>query len=192
MADVVVVTKVDSAPPADVERVVATARALRPSAPVVLAELEITVAQPELVRGRRVVVVEDGPTLTHGGLAVGAGTLAARRLGAAEVVDARPYATGAIADTFRAFPHLQGAIPAMGYSPQQVRDLEATLRRVPADCVIDATPVDLAHLLQPGKPLVDVRYEFKERGDELPGILEAFERRRLQAGPVAPAGGAAE
>jgi predicted GTPase len=129
--------------------------------------------------------VEDGPTLTHGGMAIGAGTVAARRYGAAAIVDARPYAVGLLADTFREFPHLAGEVPAMGYSQQQVRDLEATLTRVPADVVIDATPVNLARLLTLDKPIVDVTYEFRERGSQLASILERFEKERLM--PERPA-----
>jgi predicted GTPase len=179
MADVLVVTKVDSAPPASVEAILANARAIRPAAPVVLADLEVTVDRPELIRGRRVAVVEDGPTLTHGGMAAGAGAVAAARFAAAEMVDARPYAVGSLADAFRAFPHLTHAIPAMGYSPAQVRDLEATLRALPADVVIDATPANLSRLLTLDRPMVDVRYEFRERGHVLKGLLEQFERERL-------------
>ena len=176
MADVLIVNKVDSAPSAGVEQVIATARAVRPGVPVLLGELEVSVDRPELVRGRRVAIVEDGPTLTHGGMAAGAGTVAAERLGAT-MVDARPYAVGAIADVFREFPHLRGEIPAMGYSGGQIADLQTTLQQINADVVLDATPVDLTRLITVAMPIVDVRYEFRERGNELPGILERFERR---------------
>jgi predicted GTPase len=152
--------------------------------PLLLGELEVSVDRPELIRGRRVAIVEDGPTLTHGGMAVGAGTVAAQRLGAT-VVDARPSAVGAIADVFREFPHLRGEIPAMGYSRRQVADLQATLQHIDADVVLDATPVDLARLITVAVPVVDVRYEFRERGNELPGILERFERRIATRGTAA-------
>jgi predicted GTPase len=180
MADVLVVSKVDSAPAGNVERVVASARAARPEAPVLLSALEVTVDDPQGIGGKRVVVVEDGPTLTHGGMAFGAGTVAARRYGAAEVVDARPFAVGAVAEAFRAFPHLQGEVPAIGYGERQVADLEATLNAVPADVVLDATPVALRRLMRLDKPIVEVGYRFAERGGELPGILERFERERLR------------
>jgi predicted GTPase len=179
MADVLVVSKVDSAPPENVETLLATVRAVRPGVPVVMAELEVVADRPDLVAGKRVVIVEDGPTLTHGGMKTGAGTVAARRYGAAQVVDARPYAVGAIADAFREFPHLEGEVPAMGYGPQQIRDLEATLNAVPAEAVVDATPAALTRLIKVDKPLVQVTYEFKERGAELPRILERFEKVRL-------------
>ena len=179
MADVLVVSKVDSAPPENVDAILASVRAARPGVPVLMAELDVVADRPDLVAGKRVVIVEDGPTLTHGGMKTGAGTVAARRYGAAQVVDARPYAVGAIADAFRAFRHLEGEVPAMGYSPQQIADLEATLNAVPAEAVIDATPAALTHLIKLNKPLVQVSYEFKERGAELPRILERFEKERL-------------
>jgi predicted GTPase len=183
MADVLVVSKVDSAPAGNVDRVRANVRAVRPEAPVLLAELEVTADRPELIQGRRVVIVEDGPTLTHGGMSMGAGTVAARRYGAARVVDARPHGVGAIAEAFRAFPHLDGEVPAMGYGEKQVADLAATLNAVPADAVLDATPVALGRLMRLDKPIVDVTYRFKERGAELPRILERFERERLGRTP---------
>jgi predicted GTPase len=179
MADVLVVSKVDSAPPENVEALLATVRAVRPGVPIVMAELDVVADRPDLVAGKRVVIVEDGPTLTHGGMKTGAGTVAARRYGAAQVVDARPYAVGAIADAFRKFGHLEGEVPAMGYGPQQIADLEATLKAVPADAVLDATPASLTRLIEVDKPLVQVTYEFEERGAELPGILERFEKERL-------------
>jgi predicted GTPase len=183
MADVLVVSKVDSAPAENVERVIANARRTRPEAPVLLAALEVGVDEPQRIAGKRVVVVEDGPTLTHGGMAFGAGTVAARRYGAAEVVDARPFAVGAVAEAFRAFPHLQGEVPAVGYGERQVADLEATLSAVPADVVLDATPVALRRLLRLDKPIVEVSYRFEERGEELPKILERFEREGLGRPP---------
>jgi predicted GTPase len=186
MADVLVVSKVDSAPAGNVERVVANARRVRPEAPVILAALEVVVNEPERIAGRRVVVVEDGPTLTHGGMAFGAGTVAAHRHGAAEVVDARPFAVGAIADAFRAYPHLRGEVPALGYGERQVADLQATLNAVPADVVLDATPVDLRRLLRLDKPVVEVSYRFAERGPELSRILERFARQRLAPPRPAP------
>ncbi len=177
MADVVVVTKVDTAAPADVDLVVANASAVRPDAPVILADLEITCAEPEAIARRRVALVEDGPTLTHGGMGIGAATVAAQRFGAGEVIDARPFAVGSIADVMCEFPHLRGEIPAMGYSPRQLADLQETLRRIPSDVVIAATPARLSRLLQIEKPIVEVGYEFRERGSQLPTILEAFEER---------------
>ena len=177
MADVLVVSKVDSAPPENVERLRAACRAERPGVPVILAELEVTADDPGQLAGKRAVVVEDGPTLTHGGMKTGAGTVAALRHGAT-IVDARPYAVGAIAEAYGAYPHLEGEVPAMGYGAAQVRDLEATLNATPADVVVDATPAALTRLVKLEKPVVGVGYEFKERGSELPRILERFEKER--------------
>jgi predicted GTPase len=181
MADVLVVAKVGSAPAEHVEAILANARTVRPTAPIVLADLDIVADGPELIVGKRVVVVEDGPTLTHGGMATGAGTVAAERFGADEIVDPRPHAVGSLAETFHAFPHLTRAIPAMGYSPSQLRDLEATLRAIPADAIIDATPANLDRLITLGTPIIDVRYEFRERGDTFRHLLEAFEHDVLRA-----------
>jgi predicted GTPase len=179
MADVLVINKVDSAPAGNVEAMLARIRDTRPGTPVLQGELEIKVNDPALIEGQRVVIVGDGPTLTHGGLATGAGTVAARRYRAGAVVKARPFAAGTIADAFRHFPHLEDEVPAMGYSPAQVRDLEETLRRVPADVVLDATPVDLSRLVSLDRLIVNVEYEFRERGDRLTGLLEEFEGRHL-------------
>jgi predicted GTPase len=185
MADVLVVMKVDSASATSIDQVVATATAVRPSVPVIFGDLAISVDAPDLIAGRRVTVVGDGPTLTHGGLAVGAGSKAARTYGAREVVHARPYAVGSLADTFRAFPHLGPEIPAMGYSAAQITDLEATLRQAPADVIVDGSPVHLARLLDAGKPIVSVQYEFVERGQRLPEILISFEQQVLRCSVTA-------
>ncbi|MFN8522699.1 MAG: cyclic 2,3-diphosphoglycerate synthase [Chloroflexota bacterium] len=179
MADVLVISKVDSADPAAVERLRASAERLRPGAPIALGELVVAVDRPDLVTGKRVVVVGDGPTLTHGGMATGAGTLAARRFGAAEIVDPRPYAVGAIAGAFQAFPHLANEIPALGYSHDQIVDLAATIRATPVDVVLDATPANLARLFDVGKSIVEVSYEFQERGQDLQRSLRELEHRLL-------------
>jgi predicted GTPase len=180
MADVVVVNKVDSAKPEDVEALRERVVDLRPGADVVLGALEVTVDDPDKIRGARVVVVGDGPTLTHGGLATGAGTIAARRFDVGEIVDARAFAVGSIRDTFDRFPHLGPELPAMGYSPAQVHDLEQTLLRTPAQVVLDATPASLSGRLDLDKPIVNVAYEFAERGDVLHPILERFEKHFLR------------
>ena len=174
MADVLVINKVDSAPPAQVDELAARAASMRPDVPVVFGEMALEMADPESLRGRRVVIVGDGPTLTHGGLATGAGSLAAARFGAGEIVDARPFAVGSIAETFARFPHLGPEVPAMGYSPQQIRDLEQTLRATPADLVLDATPASLSKRIGLDVPIVGVEYGFAERSDILAGLLERF------------------
>lgn len=188
MADAIVINKVDSARVENVEACRRNASAARPEAPILEGTLAVRAATPDAIRGARVVIVGDGPTLTHGGMARGAGSVAAHRHGAAEVVDAGPYAVGSIAETFAQFPHLGPEVPAMGYSENQIRDLEATLRNVPADVVLDATPANLARRIRIETPIVQVEYEFEERGAELPGILEKFcQRLELKStGPPEP------
>src|SRR5581483_5546167 len=129
------------------------------------------------IAGRRVAVVEDGPTLTHGGMTYGAGTVAARRFGAAFVIDPRPYATGSLAETLRRYPALEPLLPAMGYGPAQMRELEATLNALPVDAVLAATPIDLTRILRLKKPVVRVRYELEEvRGPSLASLVEPIVR----------------
>jgi len=181
MADVIVINKVDSAPASQVDELAARAASMRPEAPVVFGEMTLSMTDPEALRGRRIVIVGDGPTLTHGGLATGAGSLAARRHGAGEIVDARPFAVGSIADTYAKFPHLGPEVPAMGYSPQQIRDLEQTLRATPADLVLDATPASLSKRVRLDVPIVGVEYAFAERGSVLPDLLERFLAQHLAA-----------
>jgi predicted GTPase len=174
-ASVVVINKMDSATDAQIELVRANIRANNPAAVVIEADSTITVDEPEMVRGRSVVVVEDGPTLTHGGMSFGAGVVASERLGAT-VVDPRPHAVGSLADTYRKYPSTGPVVPAMGYSPSQIEDLAATIEATPADTVIVGTPIDLRHLMQSSKPMVRVRYELAPRngadlGDVIMGQL---------------------
>lgn len=177
-ADVVVVSKTAEASRKGLAGVRENVARANPQALLVSGDLDVTVDDPAAIRGKRVVVVEDGPTLTHGGMAYGAGVVAARRYHAAQIVDPRPYAAGSLADTYRAFPHLEQVVPAMGYSEAQVDHLRRTLEAVPCDLVLSATPVDLGRLLQLSRPPVRVRYEFKE-GDE--GALEGAVRDFLAA-----------
>ena len=174
MADVVVVAKCDSARPADVEAVEASVRALNPRATVLRAESPVTVDDEAAVRGRRVLVVEDGPTVTHGSMSWGAGVVGARAAGAAEVVDPVPYAVGSIAATYAKYPNARGILPAMGYGAEQVRDLEATIRAAvdagACDAVVSGTPIDLTRVLSVPVPLVRARYELRE---VVPGGLAA-------------------
>ncbi|MBM3945578.1 MAG: GTPase, partial [SAR202 cluster bacterium] len=174
MADAFVISKVGSASKKQLDQVRANIESVRPGVPVALADLALTLEPEGLIEGKKVVIVGDGPTLTHGGMGYGAGSLAARANKAAAIVDARPYAVGELQQTFEAFPHLKDEIPAMGYSPHQVSDLQRTLERVPADVVLDATPVDLSRLVRLSKPVVNVEYRFAERGDVLEHLLEGF------------------
>jgi len=162
MADVVVINKIDTAEPAGIEKVRASIRALNPKAQVVDGASPLFLDGPERIKGKRVLVVEDGPTLTHGEMRYGSGTVAARANGAAEIVDPRQYATGKVAETFTKYPGIGALLPAVGYGDEQVKDLEATIKRVPCDLVIIATPVDLTRIIHIEKPMVRVRYELKE------------------------------
>jgi predicted GTPase len=178
-AGAVVINKVSSAPPENVDRVMANIRGVNPSAVVIKADSIVTAVDGEQIRGKRVLVVEDGPTLTHGGMATGAGVEAARQFGAAEVIDPRPYAQGHLADTYAAFPHLGPILPALGYYEEQLRDLEATIAAVPADLVVSATPFSLKSLMAVDKPIVQVGYEIAERGEpKLSDFVRAFLREQ--------------
>lgn len=161
-AGVIVVNKTDTAPAANIEAVEAAARECNPAATVVRTGMPPVVDQPELIRGRSVLVIEDGPTLTHGGMSYGAGTIAAQLHGAATLVDPRPYAVGSIKRVFEAYPHLGPALPAMGYGDDQVRELAATIAAVPCDVVLVASPVDLRRLVTLAKPSARVAYEIEE------------------------------
>jgi predicted GTPase len=172
---VVVVNKMDTASPDGIAAVLASVRRLNPKAVVVQADSPWSVEESERVRGARVLAVEDGPTLTHAEMAYGAAVKAAEALGAAELVDPRPYAVGTIRDTFEHYPRVGALLPAVGYGERQVRDLEETIRRTPCDLVLIGTPIDLRRLIQIDKPALRVRYELQERGTpDLPTVLARF------------------
>jgi predicted GTPase len=174
MADVIVVNKVDTATPDDVRRTLETVQVLNPRARVIRAASPITVEGGDAIRGKKVLVVEDGPTLTHGGMSFGAGWVAAKRYGAAEIVDPRPYAVGSIAETFRKYPTTGAVLPAMGYGHEQVRELAETINRTPVDLVLVGTPIDLTRLIAMNKPALRVRYELAEQGEPtLEQVLQA-------------------
>jgi predicted GTPase len=175
-ADILVVSKTDSAPPEGLQTVETNARAANSGAALVRGGLRIQAADPERLRGRRVLVVEDGPTLTHGGMAFGAATLLARAYGA-DIVDARKSAHGSIAAVYTANPHLGGVLPAMGYSPAQVAELEATIRDSSAELVLDGSPVNLARLVKVPQPIVNVRYDYDDVGGALDALLRGFLER---------------
>ncbi len=162
LADIAIINKVDSAPVENVEKVRRTIEARNPDATIVLADSELLAEDPGRIKGKRVLVVEDGPTLTHGEMEYGAGVIAARRFGAASLSDPRPYLAGTLKETFEKYPNIGTLLPAMGYSPQQIKDLERTINDCPCDLVVLATPVDLLHLLTINKPTVRIRYEYKD------------------------------
>ncbi len=171
-ADIILIGKVGTADPAGVEQVEANARRVNPRARVLRRESPVDVPDPEAIRGKRVLVIEDGPTTTHGGMPFGAGIVAARTCGAAEIVDPQPYAVGEIAATFEAYPEIGDLLPAMGYGEAQIRDLEATVNAVDCDLVLVATPIDLTRLIDIEKPSMRIRYSLKPTD----GALEAAVR----------------
>ncbi len=169
-ADVVVINKVDTAEAHNIAVVRENIRRSNPKARVLETACRVSVASPDLVKGRRVLVVEDGPTLTHGEMSYGAGVVAARQCGAAELIDPRPYAIGSIRGTYERYPHINGLLPAMGYGALQRHELEETINRVPCDVVLVATPVNLTSILKINKPSVRVSYEVEELTK--PGLVE--------------------
>ena len=174
MADVVVAAKVDSAADADVQRLVETVRAINPAAPVIRAASPIRLDNPEAIRNHRVLVVEDGPTTTHGGMPYGAGYVAATRAQAATIVNPRAYAAPEIAAVYARYPQIGAVLPAMGYSSTQLQALQQTINAVEADVVVAATPIDLAALIKVNKPVVRARYEFAEVGE--PGLTHLVQQ----------------
>jgi predicted GTPase len=176
MAHIAIINKVDTAPESAVEKVRRNIAAFAPRADIVLAQSPVAVETPEEIRGKRVLVVEDGPTLTHGGMSFGAATIAARRYGAAEIVDPRRHAVGTIADAYEQYPHLGAQLPAIGYSDEQRRDLEATINAVDCDLVLIATPFNLPCLFPIQKPFLRVRYEYKDH-DTGPALEEVLLKR---------------
>jgi len=176
MADVAIINKVDTAPPENVEQVRRNIMKSNPRATIILAESRIIVDRPDRIRGRRVLLVEDGPTLTHGGMPFGAAAIAARDYGASGIVDPRPFAVGTIRDTFESYPEMGSQLPSMGYTERQIRDLEATINATDCDLVVFSTPADLTGLLKINKPALRVRYEYK---DHSPPNLEEVVAERL-------------
>ena len=164
IADVVVINKIDSADFNNIQIVRNNIEKVNPKATVIEATSTISVDKPELIRGKRVLVVEDGPTLTHGEMKIGAGIVAARRFGAAEIIDPRPYAVGKLAETFRIYPNVGTLLPAMGYGEQQMQDLSSTIEKTDCDSVIIATPIDLGRVIKIDKPNTRVEYSLQEIG----------------------------
>ena len=175
MADVVVINKMDSAEPENIATVKANIASVNSGATIIEAASPVTVEKPDVIKGKRCLVVEDGPTLTHGGMKFGAGIVAAEKFGATEVVDPRPWITGTIAETFESYPDIGKLLPAMGYGEQQIKDLEATINAADCDVVIIGTPIDLRRLLHIEKPSVRVTYNLKETGrPTVANVLEPF------------------
>ncbi len=163
-ADVFVINKVDTANTENVMKVRATLHELNPDALIIEGASPLFVDNPDAIRGKRVLVIEDGPTLTHGEMAYGAGWVAARRFGAAEIVDPRPFAVGSILETYRKYPNTGPILPAMGYGDEMTKDLEKTINKADVDMVVSATPIDLTRIIKVNKPMQRVRYELQEIG----------------------------
>lgn len=172
MADVIVVNKVDSAYPEDVEFVLENVRKYNPKAKVILAASAIMVENPELIQGKKVLAIEDGPTLTHGEMDIGAAVVASRRFGAASLVDPRPYLVGSLVETFEKYPDIGSLLPAMGYGEQQMKDLEATINKAQSDVVVIGTPINLSRFIKINKPFTRVYYELVEIGK--PNLRDAI------------------
>ncbi len=177
MADIAIINKVDSAPMQKVWQVKNNIETYAGKAKIVLAESSVVVGKPGMIKGKRVLVVEDGPTLTHGEMPIGAGFIASEMFKAAEIVDPRPYAKGSLKETFTKYPHIESVIPAMGYTPDQIEDLEQTINQSDCDLVVFATPIHLPLVLDIKKPTLRVRYEYKDHGSP---TLEELVKERLK------------
>lgn len=164
MADAAIINKMDSAKKKDVEVVIENIKSVNPDAIIIKADSPITVDKPELIKGKRVLIVEDGPTLTHGEMKYGAGTIAARRLGAKKIVDPRPYTVKSITETYKKYPNIGILLPAMGYGKAQMKDLERTINKADCDSVVIGTPIDLTRYIKINKPHTRVTYELQEFG----------------------------
>ena len=174
-ADVIVINKVNTAKREDVDKIIENAKKLNPSAKIIEAISEIKVDNPQMINGKRVLVIEDGPTVTHGEMNYGAGYFAAIENNAKEIVDPRPFAVGSIVETFKKYPHLSKVLPAMGYGKEQIKELEETINGCDADIVVSGTPIDLNRILNVNKPIVRVRYGVgRETEREIEEIVEGF------------------
>jgi predicted GTPase len=182
MADIVIVNKVDTADPEKVRLVKENIKMVNPKAMILDAASPVTADAPELIKGKRVLVIEDGPTLTHGNMPFGAGTIMAKNSGAAEIVDPKPYAVGSIKEAYKKYSHLGAILPALGYGDKQVAELKETIDRIPCDVVVIGTPIDLRRVITINKPTVRVKYELKVLGPvSLEQVLDEFLQRGKKA-----------
>ena len=179
IADVFLINKVNSASKEDLVRVEQDLSSMSPSS-IIYADSVVYADKPELIKNRKVLVVEDGPTITHGGMKFGAGTVAVKKYGAKKVISAKPYAVGAIKDTFEKYKRLDAELPAIGYSKRQVKDLEETINAVPCDVVVSATPTDLRKVIKINKPIVQISYELVPKGPGFNKLLSDFVDRFMQ------------
>jgi predicted GTPase len=179
LADVVVINKMDSASPEGIQIVRESISKVAPNAVVIDGASPIKVQDPTVIKGKRVLVVEDGPTLTHGEMKIGAGTVAAKKFGALELVDPRPFTVGKLSETFKIYPSIGTLLPAMGYGDQQLKDLEATINGTDCDSVIIGTPIDLNRIINIKKPSTRVFYDLQEIGNpNLSEVLDEFVKKQ--------------
>ncbi len=172
MADIAIINKVDSAPADKIEQVRQNIQTYAPAADILMAESAVSVSHPERIEAKRILVVEDGPTLTHGEMSFGAGFIAAQTFKAGQIVDPRPFAAGSLKELYRQYPHIDAVLPALGYSRDQICDLEKTINNCECDLVLFATPIDLTRILSIDKPAMRVRYEYVDHGTPtLEGVL---------------------
>ena len=177
-SDVIVINKMDSAPPEGIQMVRESIEAVNPGAVVIDGASPIRVDKPEVIKGKRVLVVEDGPTLTHGEMKIGAGVVAARKFGASELVDPRPFTVGKLSETFEIYPEIGVLLPAMGYGKQQLKDLETTINTCDCDSVVIGTPIDLSRIINIKKPFTRVYYDLQEIGKpDMEGVINEFLRK---------------
>ncbi|UCD19417.1 MAG: GTPase [candidate division WOR-3 bacterium] len=175
MADVVLINKIDTAPRKSIENLKENIKKLNANAIILEAASPTSVDRPELIRNKKVVVIEDGPTLTHGGMSFGAGVVAARKYNAKKIIDPRPFAIGSIKEAYTKYPQIGDLIPALGYDKKQIRELESSINNTPADSIVMATPVDLTKFTKLNKPAAKIDYELEERsGPRLDGILKKY------------------
>jgi predicted GTPase len=178
-ADVVVINKEDTAKPTDIEKVRANVKLANPNAVIVDADSPLDVEDPAAIKGKRVLVVEDGPTVTHGGMGYGAGKIAAQKFGAKEMVNPRPFVSGSLAKVYEEFKQLQSVLPAMGYSAEQLKELEDAVNKTDCDVVLSGTPIDLKRIINPNKPVVRVHYRLQEKSrPDLEAVLADLLKRK--------------
>lgn len=178
LADYIIINKEDTADPANIDKIEKNLRRINPNARIIHADSPVSVDNAEVIKGKRVLVVEDGPTLTHGDMAYGAGFVAAKQFGASEIVDPRPFLTKSLQKVFEEFPQLEKVVPAMGYSNEQLKDLEDTINKCDCELVIGGTPIDLNKIITVNKPIVRVRYDLVEKGNlNMEAVIDDFEKK---------------
>jgi predicted GTPase len=174
MADILLINKINSASPEELRMLEKNLRSINSSAKIIYADSIVSADNPKLIKGKSVLVIEDGPTITHGGMRLGAGMVAAMQYGAKDIARAKDYAVGEIRETFNKYPKLDKELPAMGYSIKQIKDLETTVNRAECDVVISATPTNLRQIININKPIVQISYELKPKGDDFGKIIAEF------------------